>query len=65
MINISVTKTISEEELRDICLNAINDYMCDEYNIDFVYDVSSDDRRLIYTKVGAALIDFAGSEVIV
>lgn len=67
MINFSMTKTvtISEENLRDMCIDAISDFMCDEYGIEFVEDVPSDDRRLIYTKVGAALIDFARSEVIV
>lgn len=67
MLNISVKKriSVSEELLREVCLDAINDFMCDEYNIAFVYDVPSDNRKLIYAKVGAALIDFAESEVIV
>jgi hypothetical protein len=64
-MNISLTRTvtISEEYLRDICIDAISEFFSDEYNVDFVDDLSTDDRKLIYVKVGAALIDFAESEV--
>lgn len=67
MMNFSATKTvtISEEYLRDTCLDAISDFMYNEYDIDIVNNVSANDRRLIYAKVGAMLIDFAGSNAIV
>jgi hypothetical protein len=45
-------------------VNAIADVFCDETGQDFVDVVSAEDRRLIYAKAGAALIDYSASEVI-
>lgn len=66
MIHIPYSTTVdfSEDYLRDVCVNAIAEVFCDETGQDFVDVVSSDNRRLIYAKVGAALIDYSGSEVI-
>lgn len=60
----SATLDISEDYLRDVCVNAIADTFCDETSEDFVETVSAEDRKAIYVSVGMALIDYAKSEVI-
>ena len=61
-MNIIYTKEveIDEKYLRDTCIDAISDYVSDDLGISFVDDLASDVRRLIYAKVGALLIDYAG-----
>jgi len=64
MINYTITKRINEMEIFNSVKNFLfnEDIKIEDFDYETLYELPKDVQRLIFAKVGAMMIDYAGSE---